>query len=112
MVNRGYFRVGDSIRADFKAQTLDKKPVEGKGTLTLLKITYDNDNKPIETPVRQWKIDTNPDGVAHQMIHASAKGQYRVSYKLTDKKEHEIEGGYLFTIIGDGFDGALRLTEK
>lgn len=104
-VDRGYYRVGDTIRADFKAQTLDDKPVEGKGVLTLLKITYDNENQPIETPVRQWKVDTNPDGIAHQLIHASAKGQYRLSYKLTDSKDHEIEGGYLFTIIGDGFDG-------
>jgi hypothetical protein len=38
---------------------------------------------------------------------ASAKGQYRLSYKLTDAADHTIEGGYIFTIIGDGFDGAI-----
>ncbi len=25
---------------------------------------------------------------------------------MTDKAGHEIEGGYLFTIIGEGFDGS------
>ena len=37
---------------------------------------------------------------------ASQAGQYRLSYKLTDAKKHTIEGGYVFTIIGEGFDGA------
>ncbi|HTN76301.1 MAG TPA: alpha-2-macroglobulin family protein, partial [Pirellulaceae bacterium] len=104
-VNRGYYRVGDTIDANFLAQTLDQKPVEGKGELTLFKITYDKDRQPIETPVRRWDVATGVEGRAEQQMKASAKGQYRLSLKLTDKKEHSIEGGYLFTIIGDGFDG-------
>lgn len=103
-VDRGYFRVGDTVNAHFTAHTLDKKPVEGKGVLTLLKITYDKDQKPVETPVRRWEVNTNAEGKANQQLRASAKGQYRISYELTDAKEHKIEGGYLFTIIGDGFD--------
>ena len=39
-------------------------------------------------------------------MKASEKGQYRLSYRVTDKAEHEIEGGYLLTIIGEGFDGS------
>lgn len=105
-VDRGYYRVGDTVEASFKAQTLDKKPVAGKGVLTLLKITYDAKKQPIETPVRKWDVNTNDEGVARQQIKASGKGQYRLSYKLTDAKKHEIEGGYIFTIVGDGFDGA------
>ncbi len=38
-------------------------------------------------------------------IVASEAGQYRLSYKLTDEKKHTIEGGYIFTIVGEGFDG-------
>lgn len=107
-VDRGYYRVGDTVAAHFLAQTLDKKPVEGTGELTLFKISYeekDGDVKLVETPVRRWDLNTNVEGVAQEQIKAAAKGQYRLSYKLTDKKEHVIEGGYLFTIIGDGFDG-------
>lgn len=108
-VNRGYYRVGDVVEANFKAQTLDKKPVQGKGALTLLKITYDKADtgqvKPIETPVQRWDLDTNEEGVARQQIKATEKGQYRLSYVLTDKEEHKIEGGYIFTIVGAGFDG-------
>ena len=104
-VDRGYYRVGDVVMTHFQAQTLDRKPVEGKGELKLLKITYDKDAQPIETPVQSWKVNTNEEGRAEQQIKASEKGQYRLSYVLTDKKDHKIEGGYIFTIIGDGFDG-------
>lgn len=105
-VDRGYYRVGDTIRANFLAQTLDFRPVAGKGELTLLKITYNKDAEPIETPVRRWDLDTNDQGRASQQITAAAKGQYRLAYVVTDSKGHRIEGGYLFTITGDGFDGA------
>ncbi|WP_254506665.1 alpha-2-macroglobulin family protein [Anatilimnocola floriformis] len=105
-IDRGYYRVGDTVGANFKAQTLDKKPVEGKGVVTLYKITYDDKKQPIETAVRRWDVNTNAEGVAEQQIKASAKGQYRLSYVLTDKKEHKIEGGYIFTIVGDGVEGS------
>lgn len=103
-LHRGYYRVGDTLEANFKAQTLDNKPVEGKGELSLLKISYVK-GEPKETPVQTWKLDTTDEGLAQQKIKATAKGQYRLSYKLIDSKKHEIEGGYIFTIIGDGFDG-------
>ncbi|MGI8980259.1 MAG: alpha-2-macroglobulin family protein [Pirellulaceae bacterium] len=105
-VDRGYYRVGDVIQANFKAQTLDDKPVPGKGSLTLLKITYDKNRQPVETPVQRWDLNTGEEGMAKQQIKATQKGQYRLSYKLTDSKKHVIEGGYLFTIVGQGFDGA------
>jgi uncharacterized protein YfaS (alpha-2-macroglobulin family) len=103
-VNRGYFRVGDTVTANFKAQTLDSKPVQGKGELTLFKITYDDKRQPIETAVGKWEVNTNAEGVATQQLQASAKGQYRLSLVLTDSKDHKIEGGYIFTVIGDGND--------
>lgn len=105
-VNRGYYRVGDVVEANFSAQTLDSKPVEGKGVLTLLKISYDKKGQPVETPVQRWDLNTNVEGLAEQQLKATKAGQYRLSYTVTDKKEHKIEGGYLFTIVGQGFDGA------
>lgn len=105
-VDKGYYQVGDTIQADFLAQTIARKPVEGTGTLTLLKITYDAARAPIETPVRQWDLDTDTEGRAEQQIKASRGGQYRLSYELTDSEGHDIEGGYLFTVIGEGFDGS------
>lgn len=105
-VDRGYYRVGDAVTAHFNAQTLDHKPVKGKGTLKLLKITYDASKQPIETPVQTWELNTDEEGQAKQQIQASAQGQYRLSYTLTVSQGHAIEGGYIFTIVGEGFNGS------
>ena len=107
-VNRGYYRVGDTITASFAARHLDGKPVEGTGKLRLFKITYGAapERKPAESEVHAWNLATSAEGNSEIQIKASEKGQYRLSYRVTDKAEREIEGGYLFTIIGDGFDGS------
>ncbi len=76
-----------------------------RASSTLLRITYDK-GKPVETPVQTWKLDTDEEGQAQQQLTASQAGQYRLSYKLTDAKNHTIEGGYVFTIIGEGFQSA------
>ncbi|UCG08033.1 MAG: hypothetical protein JSV83_05140 [Desulfobacterales bacterium] len=104
-VDRGYYRVGDTILASFKAQTLDQKPVQGTGILKLLRITY-ADNKPLEAEVQQWSLGTDANGQASLQIQASSAGQYRLSYTVTDNKNHSIEGGYIFTVRGKGDDGS------
>ncbi len=105
-LDKGYYRVGDTIKAGFKAQTLDQKPVSGKGRLKLLRITYKN-NQPRETQVAAWPLNTNAAGSAEMQIQASRPGQYRLSYTVTDAKNHTIEGGYIFTVReGIGDDGA------
>ena len=111
-VDRGYYRVGDSIRAEFQTQTLDRKPVRGKGTVSLFQISY-KDSKPQETLVRKWdQLDPDAQGHAELQVNASTAGQYRLAYTVTDEKEHAIEGAYLFTIVGEGFDGrAFRFND-
>ena len=104
-VHRGHYRVGDVVEAQFQAHTLDQQPVAGQGELTLYKITYDEKQEPVEKAVQTWKLDTNVEGSATQQLKADAAGQYRLSYKVTDDKQHTMEGGYLFVVIGDGFDG-------
>src|SRR5262245_11196743 len=105
-LDRGYYRTGDVVEANFLAQTLDRKPVQGKGTLKLLKISYDTKQQPTETTVDSWNLDTNAEGLAQQKIQVAAPGQYRLSYTLTDSQQHAIEGGCIFTIVGERFDGA------
>ncbi len=115
-VNRGHYRVGDDILAEFRAQTVDQKPVAGVGELTLYAISYNEANEPVEKAVQTWKLDTNAEGYARQQLKAAKAGQYRLSYKVSgnraaeprkaeERKDHVIEGGYLFVVRGDGFDG-------
>ncbi len=104
-VDRGHYRVGDTVSAGFQARTLDGKPVKGRGILQLLRITYEND-KLRETEVQKWRLDTDDTGRAQLQIQASRAGQYRLAYTVTDAKNHTIEGGYVFTVSGEGDDGA------
>jgi hypothetical protein len=104
-LDRGHYRVGDTIKASFKAQTLDQKPVSGKGRLKLHRITY-KDNKPQETQVASWPLNTDAEGSAALQIQASRPGQYRLAYAVSDAKNHSIEGGYIFTVRGEGDDSA------
>ncbi|MBN2218496.1 MAG: alpha-2-macroglobulin [Pirellulales bacterium] len=103
-IDRGYYRVGDMVQANFDARTLAGRGVQGQGQLTLRKITY-KDGKPVEDPVQKWTLPTDDYGRAAMKFSASEPGQYRLSYQVTDAEGHAIEGGYLFTVIGRGFDG-------
>ncbi len=105
-VDRGHYRAGDTIEAGLRAMTLDHKPVAGKETLKLLKITYDAEHRPVETTVASWDIALDADGHARQAIKAAEAGQYRLSATIDDGQGHSIEGGYLLTVTGQGFDGA------
>jgi alpha-2-macroglobulin len=104
-LNRGYYRAGDTVEANFLAQTLDRRPVTGKGVVTLYRIRYDEQRKPVETPVETWELDPDSDGRARLPFTAANPGQYRLAYQVTDQAEHTIEGGYLFTVTGTGFEG-------
>ncbi len=104
-VDRGYYHVDDVVQADCFARTLDGKPIRGDGKLSLLKIAY-KDGKPQETLVRDWNLSTGADGRATLQIKASEPGQYRLSLVLADDQKRTVEGGYLFSIVGQGIDGS------
>ena len=103
-LDRGYYRAGQDVEAQFSAQSLDGKPIKGKGKLTLLKVAY-ADGKPVETPAQTWDLDTDDQGRARLQLKAAEAGQYRLAYTLTDAKDRTEEGGYLFVVRGEGFDG-------
>ncbi|NOX54682.1 MAG: alpha-2-macroglobulin [Planctomycetes bacterium] len=105
-VDRGYYRVGETIHASFRAQTLDGQPVQGTGKLRLLKITYDEQGHPTETEVQTWPLNPDAQGEARVQLKASQPGQFRLSYTVIDANGRSIEGGYLFIVRGQGFDGS------
>jgi uncharacterized protein YfaS (alpha-2-macroglobulin family) len=105
-VDRGHYRAGDTIESELSAQTLDRKPVTGKAALKLLKISFGADGRPAENAVESWELNLDENGHARQPIKAAAAGQYRLSATVTDGQGHTVEGGYLLTITGKGFDGS------
>ena len=110
-VDRGYYRAGDVIHAEFRAQTLDNRPVGGTGILEVFRVQYP-DAKPVETTVYKAQLPLDAQGHAETKLTAAQPGQYRLSYTVTDAKGHAIQGGYLLTVIGTGSDSAdLRFNQ-
>lgn len=103
-LDRGYYRTGQEIQAHFQAQSLDQKPIRGKGKAELRKISYEGD-KPVEKVVETWPVDTDEAGRARLALQAAEAGQYRLAYNLTDGRGRSAEGGYVFVVRGEGFDG-------
>ena len=103
-VDRGHYKAGETVRASFSARTPDGKPVKGKGSLKLLRVTWKGE-EPEETTVEEWELDPDADGSAKMQFIAAKAGQYRLAYDVTDGAGHAIQGGYLFHVRGEGFDG-------
>ena len=105
-LNKGHFDTGETIKASFYAQTPDRKPVEGKGKVELKQITYNEEDEPEEKIVQSWKLDTDSEGKSRLQINALKKGQYRLSYKVTNKNGKESEGAYIFVVMGKEDNGS------
>ncbi|MEM6799308.1 MAG: MG2 domain-containing protein, partial [Planctomycetota bacterium] len=103
-LDRGHYRVGDTVTAYVSARRPDGEPVAGLGKMRLFKVTYPNgpEADPKETEVRQWEIAAGADGQAELQIKASEAGQYRVVYELAAGDDASIEGAHLFTVGGQG----------
>ncbi len=102
--DRGYYHVGDKVDAEFMAQTVDGKAVDGKAEITLYKVKYDKAGKASETEVKSWKTVVEA-GSFKQKFSASTGGQFRLSASVTDSKGNVVEGAHIFTVRGQGFDG-------
>ena len=103
--DRGHYEAKQPIEVGIKAQTLDHKGVKGKTKVSLLKIGYDEKGQPKEKEVAVENIATNEEGSAKVKFTAADAGQYRLSAKVSDGKNHEMEGGYIFVVRGKGKDG-------
>ena len=77
--------------------------------LTLLRVSYqpgaNSELQPVEQAVQQWTLNPNARGTAQMKIHAARAGQYRLKYLVTDGYGRQIEGGYVFVVRGEGFNG-------
>jgi uncharacterized protein YfaS (alpha-2-macroglobulin family) len=103
-LDRGYYRVGQTITASFQARSMDGKPVQGEGELSLLRLSYDAEGKPVEQVAQKWTLPTNEAGRSTQVFRAGDPGQYRLAYRVTRDGKETVEGGYIFTILGDRTD--------
>ena len=106
-VDRGHYRVGDAIEADFRARTLDDKPRPGQGRAHALQgHLRRRPQAGRDAGRRRWDLDTDAEGEATQQITASETGQYRLSYELTDEPATPSRAATSSSSRGEGFDGS------
>ena len=98
-LDRGYYQKGEKVHANFKAQTINGNPIEGKGKVRLYELNLSEGERIQEKLVEKWSLDTNANGEAKFTFNAKEAGQYRLSYTLTNKG-NKIESGYVFTVYG------------
>lgn len=111
-LHHGHYQTGEVVEATFQAQTPDGKPVSGNGQASLLRIQYGKDGNPTEQTVEKANLLVDEQGRAAWKFKPQAPGQYRVALDVTDAKGHKEQGGYLFNVRGQGFDGkSLRFND-
>lgn len=99
-LDKGFYEVGEEVTVNFHSRMLDGTDVNSSGVLDLLRITFDENRQPIEQPVSSMRVQTADDGLGNQRLRLEKPGQYRVRLRLQDEAEHEVEGGYVFTVRG------------
>lgn len=114
--DHGYLRQGETIGVSVAARTPDGKPVAGKATVSLLKISYDSDRLAHEKEVAKEVLTLNADGQVQHKFVAGTAGQYRISAVVVDTQNQSQEGGTLLTVLGAGTSeyrfNALEITSN
>ncbi|MCA9049299.1 MAG: alpha-2-macroglobulin, partial [Planctomycetaceae bacterium] len=103
--DRGHYRTGDTVNVGIQARTPDGKGVSASGKVSLLSVTYGDDNKPVEQEVSAFDVATDDSGAANLKLVMPSAGQYRVRVSLTDGEGHQQEGGYVLFVRGPNADG-------
>lgn len=107
--DRGFYRVGDTIRLQGTARTLDASPVPGRASIRLLRVRYNDDAPtPAESVVQNWTVTVDDSGRFELPMQADRPGHYRVSCMLTDRQGNTVEGAQLLTVRGDMGTGDFR----
>jgi uncharacterized protein YfaS (alpha-2-macroglobulin family) len=105
-LNRGYAHTGDPILATVATRTADGKPIATKGAFTLYQIISKN-GEVSEKEIQHWDTKTGNESAGENgelKFQATRPGQYRLAAKMTDTKNHTIEGAILFTVRGKATD--------
>ena len=89
--DHGYYQVGDAIHATFQAQTLDHKPVHGKGVATLYRVTYQAGGTPVETVAQTWDAAADEQGLASARIEGVTSRPISARVQ-TDRREESDDG--------------------
>lgn len=99
-MDRGHYRVGDTMRAHVWVRTgAGRSVADEHGTATLFRVRYDQDGVPQEAKIDVWSFVTDAEGKAQVSLTAAQAGQYRLSATV-NKDEQPYKGAAVFPVVG------------
>ncbi|MEW5735620.1 MAG: MG2 domain-containing protein [Thermodesulfobacteriota bacterium] len=101
--DRGYYRTRDSITIRFHARNASGAPLSGTGEVSVFRISYP-DGKATESLSQKRSLTLNQEGTAEYRLTAALPGQFRAAFAFTQGPAAGIEGGCIFTVLGDERD--------
>ena len=102
--DRGHYQTGDTAEVHLQARTPDGRGVKGFGKAVLYSVSW-NGEKPVETEVESFEIETDNDGATSVKMVIPTSGQFRVSCTITDADGHTMEGATVLYVRGPDRDG-------
>ena len=97
-LNKGFYNKGDTIKASIISIGENATAVEGKGKLTVYKISRSDKGRFSETIVHQWNVNPNKKGQIFKDFPITKTGDYRLNYELTNKCGVTLNGGECFKV--------------
>ncbi len=106
-LDKGFYQSGDSIKAQFKAQTLDRQGVAAEGEAVLYRLDYSEQQQLwVETVARRWPISTDSEGTAELNFAVQGAGQYRLALEV--KAENVAPAGaVVFQVLGAAINASV-----
>ncbi|MDR0868691.1 MAG: alpha-2-macroglobulin [Planctomycetota bacterium] len=111
--DRGFYELSAApmpVKLSFHAQTLDRQPVLGDGTLKISRLSYQNGVN--ETVIQEIALKPDAGGEAHFDFMPQEAGQYRAAYTLTTPEKIAQTGATVFTVRGDSSRSAASLDAR
>jgi len=98
--DRGYYRVGQPIIADFTARTLRGQPIRGTGVLSIYRLRR-RGGRVEETLVHTRELAADGQGQAHWEMLSRDAGRYRFSYAFADKHGDSSTAEHVVVVLGE-----------
>ena len=105
-VDRGYYHVDDVVQADCFAQSLDGKPVRGDGKLSLAEDRLQGWQAARNAGPRLESVRPTPTAARRCKSRPPSRASIACRSSSPTIRSDTVEGGYLFSIVGQGVDGS------
>jgi uncharacterized protein YfaS (alpha-2-macroglobulin family) len=107
--NKGFYQTSDVVELIISAKTANDKKVDGKYKVDLFKISYNDNQEPVETGIKSWNGEkTLEDAVIK--FRLDEVGHYLAKTQVTDSHGSTISSETIIQVTGKGITKADKMT--